>query len=88
MAVYRYSKRECDAPGRGCYASMKRASRLVRPESARFEDRAGVAHEHLVDLVLADPCLAEGGEDVVGDVVVVPLGARGPLGVCAGGGTG
>src|SRR5687767_5216385 len=49
---------------------------LVPP---RFEDRAGVADEHLVDVVLADAGGAQGRQDVVGDVRVLPLGTRAAL---------
>jgi hypothetical protein len=45
-----------------------RASRDSAPRRSR-----GVAHEHLVQLILAHARLAQRGQDVVGDVVVVPL---------------
>src|SRR5512140_1607940 len=37
-----------------------------------FEDRAGVVNEHLIDLLLADASLEEGGNNGIGDVVEVP----------------
>jgi len=47
----------------------------------RLEDRPGIAHEHLLDLVLADASLAQRRQDVVGDVIVVPVGPGPALGV-------
>src|SRR5438445_9346576 len=40
-----------------------------------LEDYARITDEHLIDLILGDARLAERGEDVVGDVVVVPARA-------------
>src|SRR3989454_2779766 len=40
-----------------------------------LEDDARITHEHLIDLILGDARLAERGEDVVGDVIVVPARA-------------
>src|SRR5262245_30885778 len=53
-------------PCRGC-----QDSRL--PAVARLENRARVVHEHLLDVLLRDPSRAEGGQDVIGDVRVVPV---------------
>src|SRR4030095_9192993 len=50
-----------------------------RPPLASLEDRARFAHEHLVDLLLRHACLAQRRQDVVRDVVVVPLRTRAAL---------
>src|SRR5687768_12784838 len=63
-AVIRFHKRE------GVVVGSVIAAILVRP---RLEDRAGVPHEHLVDLIVRHPGLAQRGQDVVGDVRVLPL---------------
>src|SRR5262252_4390024 len=49
--------------------------RVPRLEPGGFENRPGIAHEHVIDLILGDAGGAEGGQDVVRDVVVVPARA-------------
>src|SRR5215469_14083432 len=53
--------------------------RVSRLESGSFENRPGIAHEHVIDLILGDAGGAEGGQDVVRDVVVVPARAGAEL---------
>src|SRR5262249_3935418 len=62
--------------GRGSIAGRE----LVKDRlaAASFEDRPRVLHEHLLDVIFFDACLAERRQDVVGDVRVMPL-RPGPL---------
>src|SRR2546425_7335276 len=68
-----------------CLPACPRASTDCSPRGTgvasppALEERAEVAHQHLLDLILGDTRLAERGEDVVGDVVVVPQRASPPL---------
>src|SRR5258707_10096741 len=48
-------------------------------DAGRLEDRPGIPDEHLLDLVVGDAGGAQRGQNVVGDVVVVPVGTGAKL---------